>query len=240
MVRTGLVILAIFGLILLLLPFLILIAWSQRKPDVLYAGARLGSRIGLKLAGVHLQVKGLDHVDPRKTYLFVANHQSYFDPLALLATIPQDPRFIVKRELYKVPILNIGMKLGRFVFIDRRDRGDSLRGMDRAVAQLRLGESFLVFPEGTRTRTGKMGVFKKGPFVIALQSRAPILPITISGSYNVMPPTRLRIKPGTVSVTFHRPLETKELEPNERDPLKEKVQNIVASSLAEAAEEVRT
>ncbi|HVN80245.1 MAG TPA: lysophospholipid acyltransferase family protein [Terriglobia bacterium] len=240
MVRTGLVILVIFGLILLLLPFLILIAWFQGKPDVLYAGARLASRIGLKLAGVRLQVKGLDHVDPRKTYLFVANHQSYFDPLALFSTIPQNPRFIVKRELYKVPILNIGMKLGRFVFIDRRDRGDSLRGMNQAVAQMKRGESFLVFPEGTRTRSGKMGAFKKGPFVIALQSGAPILPITISGSYDVMPPAKLRIKPGTVSVTFHHPLETKELEPNERDPLKERVQNIVASGLVEATEEVRT
>ena len=240
MLRTGLVAFVIFGLIFLLLPFLIVIAWLRRKPDILYAGARLASRLGLKLGGVHLQVHGLHQVDRRKTYLFVANHQSYFDPLALLATIPQDPRFIVKQELYKVPILNIGMKLGRFVFIDRKDRGDSLRGMNQAVVQLQQGESFLVFAEGTRTRSGKMGAFKKGPFVIALQSGVPIVPITISGSYDVMPPTRFRIKPGTVTLTFYPPVETRGLKSNDRDALKEKIQNIVASNLAEAVEGVRT
>jgi 1-acyl-sn-glycerol-3-phosphate acyltransferase len=237
MLRTGLVILVMFGLIFLVLPFLIVIAWVQGKPGVLYQGARLGSRLGMKLARVRLKVQGLEQIDPKKTYLFLANHQGNCDPMALLATIPQDTRYIVKEELLKVPFLNIGMKMGKFVVIDRKDRMDSLRGMNQAVVQLQHGESFLVFPEGTRTRTGKMGGFKKGPFMMAIQAGVPIVPITIDGSYEVMPPTRLRINPGTVRLLFHSPIDTRGMEAEERDSLKEKVRQIIASGLTEAKEE---
>jgi 1-acyl-sn-glycerol-3-phosphate acyltransferase len=237
MLRTGLVILVVFGLILLVLPFLIVIAWVQGKPDVLYLGARLGSRLGLKLAGVCIEVQGLEQIDPKRTYLFLANHQGNCDPFALLPAIPQDTRYIVKEELLKVPILGIGMKMGRFVVIDRKDRMDSLRGMNQAVVQLQQGESFLVFPEGTRTRTGKMGGFKKGPFMMAIQAAVPIVPITIDGSYEVMPPTRFRINPGMVRLIFHPPIDTRGMVPEDRDSLKERVRQMIASGLAEAKEE---
>ncbi len=240
MLRTALVVLAVFGMIFLALPPLILLARIQGRPDVLYSVGRLGSRLALRLAGVHLQVRGLEQVDPKRNYLFLANHQGNCDPPVLLAVIPQNTRYILKKELSKIPILNIAMRLGSFVFIDRKDRVDSVRGMNQAVAQLQQGESFLVFPEGTRTRTGKMGEFKKGPFAIAMQSGVPIVPITIKGSFEVMPPTRFRINPGIISLTFHPPLEPRNFPPDDRSLLREKVRKIIASGLMETQEEFQT
>lgn len=229
MLRAILAVSAVFVYIFFVAPVCILYALVRGKPDIIFGAGRLGCRIGLMLAGIKLKIEGQEQLEPGRTYLFVANHQSNCDPPALLVAIPRDVRFIVKKELQRIPLLSSAMRIAGFVFIDRKDRVNALQEMSHAVAQMRQGDSFLVFPEGTRTRTGHMGPFKKGPFIMALQAAICIIPTSLSGSFQVMPPTQFRIRPGTVKVTFHPPVETRGLDPENRDALMKEVWETIAS-----------
>jgi 1-acyl-sn-glycerol-3-phosphate acyltransferase len=235
MVRTLFVVSVVFGYLFLAGPYCVLHALLRRNPSILYSAGRVGCRLALKLAGIRIVVRGLCDVEPRKTYLFLANHQSYCDPPALVATIPGNARLILKKELRKLPLLGLIMEMGGFVFIDRKDRAHSIDGMKQAVRQLRRGESFLIYPEGTRTRTGRLGPFKKGPFMMAIESGVPIVPISVSGGYQIMPPDRLTIKPGTISVTFHPAVATAGLTIEHREELMDRVRKTIAAELDEPA-----
>jgi len=182
------------------------------------------------LAGIRLDVRGRDDLPPGPS-LFLANHQSYSDPPALVACVPRDARLILKRELRKLPLLGLIMELGGFVFIDRKDRGQSIEGMRKAVKQLQQGESFLIYPEGTRTRTGELGPFKKGPFVMAIESGVPIIPVSVIGSYEIMPPDRFSIKSGTITIIFHAPIQTVGLSAADREQLSNQVREIIQRDL---------
>lgn len=233
MLRTCFVIAIVFGYVFLVGPYCVLHALVRRNPNILYSAGRLGCRLGLKLAGVRLEVRGLQHVERGKTHLFLANHQSYCDPPALVATVPGNARLILKKELRRLPLLGLVMEMGGFVFIDRKDRGQSVESMKQAVRQLQRGESFLIYPEGTRTRTGWLGPFKKGPFVMAIESGVPVVPVSVKGSYEIMPPDRFSIQPGRIVITFHPAIPTAGLSANDRQPLMERVRRIIAAELGE-------
>jgi 1-acyl-sn-glycerol-3-phosphate acyltransferase len=226
----------VFGVAIFLFlagPFCVLYALVRRSPDILYAAGRAGSRLGLNLGGVKLVVRGRENIEPGRPFLFLANHQSYCDPPALFVTIPRNVRLILKKELRKVPLLGLIMEMGGFVFIDRKDRIQSVGGMKQAVRQLQQGHSFLIYPEGTRTRTGELGPFKKGPFIMAIESGTPIMPISVKGSYEIMPPNRFRVRPGTVVITFHPPIATNRLLLADREELTERVRETISAALAE-------
>ncbi len=233
MLRTLLIVFIVFVFLFLIGPFSILYALLRRSSDVLYAAGRLGSRLGLKLAGIRLVTQGLQNVEPGKNYLFLANHQSYCDPPAVVASIPVNARLILKKELRKLPLLGLIMEMGGFVFIDRKDRAQSIEGMKQAVQQLQKGHSFMIYPEGTRTRTGRLGPFKKGPFIIAIESGTPIIPVSVRGSYEIMPPHRFEIRPGTITVTFHPAIQTAGLTTGDREALTERVRGAIAADLGE-------
>jgi len=225
---------AVVSLYLLLVgPLSILYVLLGGSPRILYSFGRSGCSLLTRVAGIVVKIEGLDHVKPGRTYLFLANHQGNCDPAALFPAIPRNVRFMLKKELRKVPFLGTIMKLGGFVFIDRKDRASALKGMEEAVAQMKQGHSFIAFPEGTRSRTGRMGPFKKGPFIMALQAGIPIIPITISGSYEVMPPGRFQINSGTIRIIFHQEVEIDELSLNQREKLMAGVGSIIASRLEE-------
>lgn len=226
----------VFGVAILLFlagPFCVLYALIRRSPDILYAVGRVGCRLGLYLGGVKVVVRGRKNIEAGKTFLFLANHQSYCDPPALFVSIPRDVRLILKKELRKLPLLGLIMEMGGFVFIDRKDRVQSVTGMKQAVRQLQHGHSFLIYPEGTRTRTGELGPFKKGPFIMAIESGIPIVPISVRGSYDIMPPHRFTVKPGTIVITFHPPIATNGLLLADRERLTERVRETIASALVE-------
>ena len=227
----------VFGVAILLFlagPFCVLYALVRRSSDILYAVGRVGCRLGLYLGGVKVVVRGAENIEAGKTFLFLANHQSYCDPPALFVTIPRNVRLILKKELRKLPLLGLIMEMGGFVFIDRKDRVHSVTGMKQAVRQLQQGNSFLIYPEGTRTRTGELGPFKKGPFIMAIESGIPIVPISVRGSYDIMPPHQFTVKPGTVVITFHPPIATNGLLLADRERLTERVRETIASVLVEA------
>jgi 1-acyl-sn-glycerol-3-phosphate acyltransferase len=231
MIRTLFAIVVVSLYLLLVGPFSILYVLLGGNSKILYSVGRAGCSLLTRVAGIAVEIEGLGHVKPGKTYLFLANHQGNCDPAALFPAIPRNVRFMLKKELRKVPFLGTIMKLGGFVFIDRKDRASALQGMEEAVAQMKQGHSFIAFPEGTRSRTGRMGPFKKGLFIMALQAGVPIIPVTISGSYEVMPPSRLKISSGTIRVVFHREIATNGLGLNQREQLMNEVESAIASDL---------
>jgi 1-acyl-sn-glycerol-3-phosphate acyltransferase len=161
---------------------------------------------GVRLARIRVQVAGREHI-PNQPCIFMANHVSNLDPPILLPMLPFRTAFFLKRSLIKIPILGLGMRLADFIPVDRDGRLESAReSVQVATKVLASGVNISTFPEGTRSRTGRLLPFKKGPFYLAMQSGAPVIPISIWGSEHMMTKGSLRIKPGTAHLTFHPPV----------------------------------
>jgi len=174
--------------------------------DVSHQCARTWSWLILKTSGVRVRVDGLERLDPASSYVFAANHQSLYDIPIVFASLPFQVRIIAKASLGKIPFLGWHLLRAGHVLVDRSNPGAGVvKRMSRLVSQ---GHSLIVFPEGTRSADGTVGRFKGGSFVIALQSKMPVVPITISGSRSVMTKGQLTVRPGDVSLTVHEPIET--------------------------------
>jgi 1-acyl-sn-glycerol-3-phosphate acyltransferase len=175
--------------------------------DFLYRVGILGARVILRLAGVRLVLQGREKVPTQGAVVFMANHQGNCDPPAIFVHLPP-VLVMVKKEFFRVPILGRGMRLRGFIPVDRQNRERAFEAVEQAVEALKAGHSFLVFPEGTRSRDGRLQPFKKGVFVMAIRAGAAIVPISISGSSKVMRKGEFAIHPGTVRLTFHDPVPT--------------------------------
>jgi 1-acyl-sn-glycerol-3-phosphate acyltransferase len=198
----------------------------------LYRSSMFIVRLGLRLAGIRLQVEGLVGVPAGVACIFMSNHVSNLDPPVLLPLIPMRTSVFLKRSLMKIPVLGYGMRLAEFVPVDR---GGSVEGAqestERAKAVLQKGIAISTFVEGTRSRDGRLLPFKKGPFYLAMESGAPCIPISISGTESMMRKGSLRIRPGVVRVVFHAPIYPVEV--GSRDALMEAVRLSIASGLPE-------
>jgi 1-acyl-sn-glycerol-3-phosphate acyltransferase len=155
--------------------------------DAYLALARLWGRSLFKAWGVRVRVEGAEKVDFNQPQLYMCNHQSHTDILALYATIPTPVRFLAKKELKYIPIFGWGMAVANYVFIDRGKQSEAFRSIDLAAARIARGHAVVIFPEGTRSRDGTLGDFKKGGFVLAQKAGVPIIPIGIVGTYTVLP-----------------------------------------------------
>lgn len=209
---------------------------SLVSPDWLHNWARLWGRGGLLLAGVRIEVLGLDQVPKDVPVIFMPNHQSNFDILALLAGVPRQFRWLAKAELFRIPIFGLTMRRSGYIAIDRSDRRKALESMKTAAQRIHQGTSVVIFPEGTRTPDGGLQPFKKGGFMLALQSGACLVPALIHGSYAIMPKNRLRIRPGRIRVEFFPPLPTAGLSVRDLDGLMQGVRTPIARRLTEIAE----
>jgi 1-acyl-sn-glycerol-3-phosphate acyltransferase len=184
------------------------IPWALLTGNIgpLYRWAMWIMRTGLRLARIRVQMAGREHI-PARPCIFMANHVSNLDPPILLPMLPFRTAFFIKRSLIKIPILGLGMRLGDFIPVDRDGRVESAReSVEVANRVLASGVNISTFPEGTRSRSGKLMPFKKGAFFLAMESGAPVIPISIWGSEQMMTKGSLRIKPGTAHLTFHPPL----------------------------------
>jgi 1-acyl-sn-glycerol-3-phosphate acyltransferase len=167
-------------------------------------------RTGIKLARIRVQVEGREHI-PSQTCIFMANHVSNLDPPILYPELPFRTAFFLKRSLIKIPILGVGMRLANFVPVDRDGRLESARESVRAGSKvLASGVNISTFPEGTRSPDGRLLPFKKGPFYLAMESGAPVVPVSIWGSEQMMTKGSLRIKPGTAHLAFHQAIDPKQ------------------------------
>jgi 1-acyl-sn-glycerol-3-phosphate acyltransferase len=218
---------------LLLVPFAALVGfpWTflTGKVDVLYW---LGTRIafaGVRVAGIKVKVVGLDRLDPGATYIFMSNHVSNLDPPILVPLIPHRTSVLVKKELFRVPILGRAMRLASLVPVDRSNRDAAIASLRAAAEVLARGIPMTIFVEGTRSFDGRLLPFKKGPFYLATESGVPVVPVTLVGTHQILPKRRFSIRKGEATVVFHSPLNPKQF--SDRDVLLAKVRDAIESAL---------
>jgi 1-acyl-sn-glycerol-3-phosphate acyltransferase len=195
--------------------------------------ARVWGKIQLRMTGTQVTITGLENIDPRQSYILTSNHQSVFDIFAFLGYLPIQFRWIAKAELFHLPFLGWAMTRIGYIPIERESPKKAYRSMLRAAEKVKTGTSILIFPEGTRSPNGKLQPFKKGVFLIALKSQAPILPIAIRGTSRIMVKGDWRAYPGNVEIIVDRPLETAGLASEKEDTLSQKVRGILMSHLQE-------
>ncbi len=198
--------------------------------EALYAVALAGARAGLWLARIRVEVFGRENILRGRACVFMANHTSNVDPPALVPLLPR-VAILGKKEFFRIPILNIAMRMAGFIPLDRSNREAAIASAEGAVEGLKSGLPYLIYPEGTRSRGGVLGVFKKGPFVLAIKAGVPIVPITIEGAEKCMAKGEMALRPGTVRITFHPPVETSGHRFEDRNELAQKVREIIASAL---------
>lgn len=207
--------------------------WTFLSGNVtlLYRMFTWGAKTGVRLAGVRVEVVGLDQIDSSRSYLFMTNHVSNLDPPIQIPRIPRRTSVMVKKELFKVPILGRAMRMGALVPVDRGNREAGIEAVTAAKTVIEQGLNMTIYVEGKRSFDGKLLPFKKGPFYLALECGVPVVPMTIVGTHDAMPKGRFAIKPGLVKMIFHPPIEPKDF--GSRDCLMEKVRSTIESSLPE-------
>lgn len=163
-------------------------------------------KVILWIAGLKLSVKGKSELDFSEPRLYLANHSSYMDIPCLFAGLPVNLYFIAKAEVKKIPFVGVFMMATKMIFLDRGSHQKSINSMNSAGALIKKGKSVLVFPEGTRSRTGSLQSFKKGAFMLAYHSGLSVVPVHLEGTNHVMPSDSLRVKPGKVQMTIGQPI----------------------------------
>jgi len=180
----------------------------DRSGKAIHSIGRLWSRSLLFLSGVTVEVKGLENILAGKPQIFASNHQGAFDILALQAFIPIQFRWVAKRSLFKIPIIGWSMSLAGYVSMDRERAGSAYKSIETAAEKVRNGICVLIFPEGTRSATGELLPFKRGGFLLAIKSGAPVVPLSIQGSTDIMRRGSLLIRPGLIKIAIGRPIHT--------------------------------
>ena len=207
----------------------ILFGWK----DVLYVLGHVGVRLGLALSGIRVRVAGAQNVPHDRAAVFCSNHQSNVDPPILFDALHPRMHILYKAEIDAIPILARSFRLGGFIPIDRRNKESALRAIETGAASIRTGNSFLIFPEGTRSRTADLLPFKKGGFVMALKAQAPIVPVAVQGGRAAMRKGSSIIRPVTVSIRVGEPIETAGLSLENRDALITRTRQRIEALLAE-------
>ena len=207
--------------------------WTFITGDIrlLYRMFMVGCRLGVRLTGVRVKTVGLDRLDPASTYIFMSNHVSNLDPPIITPLIPKRTSVLVKKELFSFPILGRAMRMGSMVPVDRGKRGAGIESVRIAKQVVQQGMNMSIYVEGHRSFDGKLMPFKKGPFYLAMECGVPVVPVTITGTHEIMPKGRFAIKPGTATVIFHPPIEPRDF--GSRDCLMEKVRATIESGLPE-------
>jgi 1-acyl-sn-glycerol-3-phosphate acyltransferase len=199
---------------------------------VLYRLFMWGAWAGVWITGVRVEIVGLDQFDQSRSYIFMTNHVSNLDPPIQIPLIPRRTSVMVKKELFKVPILGRAMRMGSLVPVDRGNRDAGIEAVRVAKAVVvEQGVNMTIYVEGKRSFDGKLLPFKKGPFYLAMECGVPVIPITIVGTHYAMPKARFSIRPGRVKVIFHRPIDPKDF--GSRECLMEKVRAAIESGLPE-------
>jgi 1-acyl-sn-glycerol-3-phosphate acyltransferase len=211
----------------------------DRSGDTVLKLARFWSRIVLGVPGVKLDVVQRVPLDPRRPYIVMANHASMIDIWAVFLAVPVPLRFIAKKQLGTIPLFGWAMRAGRFIFIDRQNAASARRSIAEAARRIRAGQSVVIFPEGTRTRDGRLNPFKKGGFHLALDSGAEIVPVAIQGSHALMPRGSALLRAGTVRVEIGAPISTAGLSPSDREALANRVHATIAEMLGEPSNKGR-
>jgi 1-acyl-sn-glycerol-3-phosphate acyltransferase len=192
--------------------------------------ARLWGKIALWANWVKVTVEGLDHVPGQGPYVFMVNHQGSYDIFALLGHLPFQFKWLAKKEMFSIPILGLAMKATGYIFIDREGTRETVKAMNNAAERIRDGMSVVIFPEGSRSPDGSIQPFKKGGFTLAIKSKVPIVPVAITGSAEIIPKGKMRVRPGSITIRVDRPVETKGCTLKDRGALMDQLHHIIVNN----------
>ena len=211
-------------------PPLLLYTLISRNPGPLYWGGVKGVMFLVRAVGIKVRIAGHQRI-PVGACLFVANHTSSADAPAIVGAIPRRVAILLKESLFKWPIAGQAFALAGFIPVNRRDRESAIASVEKATESLRRGQSFLIYPEGTRSPDGRLQTFKKGAVVMAIKAEVPIVPVVCSGAHRVMRKRSLKIYPGEIVVEFLDPIDPSKYSFDERDELNDKVHDAMAAAL---------
>jgi 1-acyl-sn-glycerol-3-phosphate acyltransferase len=211
-------------------PPLLLYTLISRDPNPLYWAGVRGVMFLVRAVGVRVRIEGRQRV-PAGACLFVANHTSSADAPAVVGAIPRRVAILLKESLFKWPIAGQAFALAGFIPVNRGDRDSAIASVEQATKSLRRGQSFLIYPEGTRSPDGRLQTFKKGAVVMAMKAGVPIVPVVCSGAHRVMRKRSLRIHPGEIVVEFLEPIDSSQYSFEERDELNDRVHDAMAAAL---------
>ena len=218
----------------LLGPPILLFSWLVNKHELVYPWALFGAGLWLRLSGVRVEVRGLELLDPKQTYVFVSNHRSYLDTAAMFIYTGRRIGLLAKKELLKVPVLGVGMGFVNVMAIDRTNRESAIRTTEAAAKRIQSGVSFAVFVEGTRAKPGELLPFKKGAFYMARQAGVPVVPVAIRSSDVLMGKGTGQARSGTLEMVILAPVETAGVETDED------INRLIASVRASIAAELES
>ena len=208
----------------------IILSFFSKTGHLPHVAARMWGRLILWGSGIKVSVKGAANIVPNRSAIYMCNHQSNFDIPVLLAFLPVQFRWLAKAELFRIPIFGRGMRGCGYISIDRSNRPSAFESLALAARKIQSGVSVLIFPEGTRSSDGCIRPFKKGGFVMALNAKAPVLPVIINGTWDIMSKSKLLIKPGRVQLEIMEPIETKTYSRDRLEELMHKVRTVIESS----------
>ncbi|QTA80983.1 Putative 1-acyl-sn-glycerol-3-phosphate acyltransferase [Desulfonema limicola] len=214
------------------LAVLLCMIFDPRLPSFLCGST--WARLNGWLTPMFVKIIGKDNIDKNQSYIIAANHQSQYDIFLLYGWLGIDFKWVMKQELRKIPFIGISCEKIGHIFINRFDKKAAVAAINAAKKKIINGTSVIFFPEGTRSRTGELGSFKKGAFKMALDLELPILPVTIIGTRNILPPDTVDLFPGTAVMIIHKPVSVKDYNEDDLQTLSDKVRNIINMPLQES------
>ena len=230
MLRATFICAAIALYTLLLGPPLLLYCFITKHVDPLYWAGVKGVMFFVNCVGVRVRVKGTERI-PQGTCIFAANHTSSADAPAVVGAIPRRIAILLKRSLFEWPIVGQAFHLAHFIPVDRMNRDSAINSLEKATEALREGQSFLIYPEGTRSPDGRLQEFKKGTAVMAIKAGVPIVPVACSGAHRIMEKRKLKITPGDIVVEFLEPIDSTQYTFEQRETLNERLRAELAAGL---------
>jgi len=230
--RNAICVVVFIVLTLIEIPVLVVCAIFGLRDAFLAYGVWM-MRVGRSILGIDLDATGLQRLDRKTPYVFMCNHLSFLDAPLLVTVIGRPVRFIVKRFVFRIPVLGLGMRFAGYVPLDKEGVGEGRKRIARAVELIRTrGYSFLIYPEGTRSWEGALLPFRRGGFFLAIDAGAPIVPVSVRGTYELMPRGTKRVRKGKVRIVFHEPVPVAGHYTRETMPaLMERVRAAIASAL---------
>jgi 1-acyl-sn-glycerol-3-phosphate acyltransferase len=230
MIRTIMVLTFVALALIFVQPLLILWTLLTGDADFMYWTFIGALRIVLRLAGIRVRVEGLENI-PSGVCVFASNHASNLDPVALVPNIPRRVALLAKKEVFRIPILSKALRQAKLIPVDRADKEAAAESVEIAVKYMKEGLSFCVYPEGTRSRDGRLLPFKKGTFLMAIRGDAWVVPVSLAGTQRLMRKGDWTIHPGEVVVRYGTPVNATEYAEDHRDQLRQRVQGLVAAGL---------
>ena len=192
--------------------------------------AKLWGKVALLANRVKVRVEGMERLNGKGPYVFMSNHQGYYDVFAFLSHLSYQFKWLVKKELFSVPFLGWTMAAVGYISIDRGGTRDTVEAMNEAAQRIRDGMSVVIFPEGSRSPDGSIQPFKKGGFTLAIKSKVPIVPVAISGSRDIIPKGKLAVSSGEIRIAVGQPIETERFALKDREWLMKKVRETISKN----------